>query len=332
MIGFTDIYHGTTTAHDVKLKIFTRRVEKFIDGLFQDAFFSGNDCYFWQVLLNFDLRGMGIHPVLLSEDWSFFQSLTDLIEKENNGLVKMRLALMVYCHIYESNLLPKMFRNLFMVLKDEAPNMGDFPLQRNRQEQTPEWKFKSIYDYSKNEEFNNLINEVYNKDIRNAFSHSDYVLSGEGMILKPERNMVTTIVDYDELSLTINKMFILYQIFMEAWDKYRKTTYKHGDFIKGVPNFGPMNIEITNDEEGNGFKTGNDMADKVSGEYLEVRKKNKPLIRARIRIQIGYVYNRPSYFDIRPRLPKNIIKMTFTTLYKMEAIPLFFPFNIKRGS
>lgn len=275
---------------------------------------------------------MGIHPILLSEDWSFFQSLTNLIERENDGLVKVRLGLVVYCHLYENNLLPKMFRNLFMVIKNEAPNMGDFPLQKNGQEQTPEWKYKFIHEYSKNEEFNNLINEVYIKELRNAFSHSDYVLSGKGMIVKPERNMVSSVIDYDDLSLIINKMFILYETFMEVWDKYRKTTYKHGDFIKGIPNFGHTNIEITNNEDGAGFKSGNDMADKVSGDYLEIRKKNRPLMRFRVRMQIGYVYNRPSYFAIRPMLPKNIHDMTFLEFCEIENLNLSFPFHIKRNS
>lgn len=287
-------------AYDVKLKCFIRRAERIIDGIFTSAFLSGNDCNFWLALLNPDPRGIIAYHVLQSEDMEFFISLTNLMNTDMPESTQIRLKLMTYCHLYENSTLPKLFRNLFMVINNQAPSMLDFKYQKNGLEQSPEWKYKSVFKIANNQEFKDLINEVFVGDIRHAFSHSDYVLTDREMVLSPERNVISQYLDIDDVLLTINKMFCFYEIAMKIWYKYQTEIYLDGDYIKGTPNLGFTNIKIINKNGRLGFETGDGPIDMAQGQYLILREKKKPIFRVRIRIQIAYVYNRPSFFDIKP--------------------------------
>lgn len=147
------------------------------------------------------------------------------IEK-NNPEMSIRLMLFLYSHLYEAKLIPRVIYNLLTLKKDGSYNERPFPKRNDKQERSTEYKIKDIkklLDEQGYEKLSLLLDEIFNEDIRNSFAHSDYNFSEKGMVINCNRNLHLKIIPFDELSYQLNIMFHFFEVFLNIWEKIRKS-------------------------------------------------------------------------------------------------------------
>ena len=116
--------------------------------------------------------------------------LKRLEEEKLSSAGHWRIGLLMYCQAVEMTAPQELLANLLRVLNGEKYHMKPFgSLGRTNKKKTFSWvppsapikyrELKRLAEKSNQSFLSDYINQFFNEDIRNAFSHSDYVLSGE---------------------------------------------------------------------------------------------------------------------------------------------------------
>jgi len=250
-----------------ELTDFQNEVLTKLDSLFETAFKGGYDFKFIQVLFGAGVMGMNIHQSM-RETMMLVSNMRKFISDKNYKDDNFRIGLMIYCHISEADFIPRILHNLLSV-KDGDYNAFPFP-RRGNLESSPKKKIEQLKE--KDEELGVLLEKIYNSDLRNAFFHSDYVLTVDGIAINVFRNMRQQTILYSELEDILQKMLFFFDCFMETWLAYKSEIYKKGDVIKGDDPFN--NWELIFEESNNqviGFKS---TYEKPVGDYLNRNIKN----------------------------------------------------------
>lgn len=172
------------------------------------------------------------------ETFHMYERMKELSLEQEYKDMKIRLALLLYCHIYEANFIPRILYNLLTLIESGSYNEWPFPYNAKKKwEPSADRKLEQIKEKAREIDLNsfaNLLDKIYDKKIRNAFFHSDYTFHSDGVLVSAERNVTTEIKTYEYINDLLNSMFIFFELFMEIWTKYKKS-YPNGYKIK-VPN------------------------------------------------------------------------------------------------
>lgn len=193
------------------------------------------------------------HPCAHShnETFTLYEEMHALALKQEYKDSRLRIVLLLYCHIYEADFIPKMLYNLLTLIIDGTYNEWPFPYNAKKQYgASADTKIKMIKEKALLLNLNNfvdLLDFIYDKKVRNSFFHSDYTFHPQkGIYFSVERNATTVLKTYDEMDVLLNAMFIFYETFIETWMKYKKS-YPDGYKIK-VPNAPLVNILMVDSE------------------------------------------------------------------------------------
>ena len=156
--------------------------------------------------------------------YDFIEVINEFKDSEDLKLQKrcLRMSLFLYCHLYESKLIPRMLYNLLTIQKDGSYNERPFPKRDEKQERSITYKMNDIYKLNKElgfEEYNSYLKEVFCDDIRNSFFHSDYNFNEEGLVLNCNRNMNLRIIKYNHYNYYLNLMINYFNSFLIASTK-----------------------------------------------------------------------------------------------------------------
>lgn len=248
------------------LNEFQKEIVYSLDNLFENAFKSGNDNLFIQTLFGARMMGMGVMDSII-ETKNFVEHFYNMLSDKNYIIDNIRIGLMLYCHIFETNFIPRVIYNL-IILQNGEYNCFPFPLTNNKWEMNPERKIEKIKE--KDSKIGALMKKIYDTDIRNAFVHSDYILTNKEIILSADRNMRSILLPFNELDEKLNNMLFFFDTFFETLINYKTKIYNSGDVIYGNSIAERWKILVNpEDNQVIGFEG---TWDNPSGEYLEKRK------------------------------------------------------------
>ncbi len=208
---------------------FEKDVISTMDALFEKAFKSRNDHLFIQILLGAKMMGMGVMDSI-NETINFVSHFRKFVSDKNYMVDNIRIGLMLYCHIYETNFIPRVIYNLITIQKKEY-NIFPFPLTNKKWEMNPERKIELIKQ--KDSRIGVLMEQIYDTNVRNAFVHSDYILTNKEIVLSADRNMRSIILPYEQLEEKLQNMLFFFDMFIETLMAYKTQIYNPGDVIYG---------------------------------------------------------------------------------------------------
>lgn len=244
---------------------FQKDVVLTLDSLFEQAFKSRHDNFFIQILFGAKMMGMGDMDSIV-ETKNFVEHFYNMLSDKNYIVDNIRIGLMLYCHIFETNFIPRVIYNLITTRKGEY-NCFPFPLTNGKWEMNPERKILKIKE--KDQKIGDLMQKIYDTNIRNAFVHSDYILTNKEIILSADRNMRSILMPFGELENKLNNMLFFFDIFFETLMSYKTKIYNSGDVIYGNNNAERWKILVNpKDNQVIGFQG---TFEEPHGKYLELR-------------------------------------------------------------
>jgi hypothetical protein len=155
------------------------------------------------------------------EDFNWFLELS---EEKRSIRCKIRVALLMYCQLVEMTAPHEILINLLNCLHGDRYSINPFGhLGRSKKNVAfsyvpPSAKAKFKYICTKAQEYNEReliksINTFFSDDIRNAFSHSDYIITDE--YFRYTSGGLAQQIKLEELSQLINECFSFYSAFMQ---------------------------------------------------------------------------------------------------------------------
>ena len=224
----------------------------------------------------------------LSESYQLAQQLISLIDAPLDKSLSIRLMLFLYCHLTEMDDLYNIVANLLLVTEGERYSMIPFRSLPNASAKlSPGYcgnpridQFKVLADRANFHEVGRVFETMFVRPVRNAFYHSDYILSPESFNIRKGEgvdvgNIVQSKVEYDwlipRLELGVNTAFAVMELLLEFSRSYRKDRIIQGRFA-GDGSW--MDIQLTTDADHGltGFRTPPDFA----SEAKPLDEKTKP--------------------------------------------------------
>lgn len=209
--------------------------------LFQTAK-KNDESEFIQVLIGFN--GMGDQRALthLYESREFIKDIKSLMQANPNKHSRTRLALLLYCHIFEMDELYNIIGNLLRIsIGLQQRYIPDLYNKHNQEPLTPTDKLLRLRKIAKQcrfEELVNGINTLYSNKIRNAFFHSAYslieddfcIVKGEGIKIG---NLLHKVLSIDSFLIPkINSSINFIESFFALIDE-SKLQYKENKIVQG---------------------------------------------------------------------------------------------------
>ncbi|MFW6030403.1 MAG: hypothetical protein ACOCRO_09140 [Halanaerobiales bacterium] len=186
------------------------------------------------------LEDYGWDPLLESDE--LISQFSRLLELPIKDIFKMRTLLFLYSHTTEIDDFYNITANLIRIIMGERYVLNPFKPELHPSGQaaySPKSKIERINEWSQEVNMNDL-GEVYNsfliKQVRNAFFHSDYVLSNnEFRIIKGEKinidGKITSSINYSLLIPRIELALNLVRKLISLVNKYR-SSYREEKVIK----------------------------------------------------------------------------------------------------
>jgi hypothetical protein len=172
-----------------------------------------------------------------------------------------RMQLLMYCHAIEMTAPQEILANLFRCLDGLEYVINPFghliKKKKNSFEYIPpsaKQKFKEINNLGNKVNENdllNIINSFYSDKVRNAFSHSDYILTSEGF--RFTEGQLPTEIQYEELDILIDNCFTFYSSFFASHKLWLKELAKMKKFYK-CPQYEVLELLANNKSGLYGFK------------------------------------------------------------------------------
>jgi hypothetical protein len=214
---------------------------KVLDALFNRAKETDEFEYVCALLRIRGAEDSGWDP--LEESRRAINDYSSLIEAPLRSDTKLRLALLVYCHIIESDAIYEVIENMLNITNGDRCNISPLAhlyIKRQKagvfQSSIPP-SAKKVVDHLKEHAANrgevqlaNLLGDMVDEKVRNAFFHSDYIIYKDEFRIRhggfPDARKVS------ELENIINRALLFFQSFLYAWTQH-KLTYKAAKIVKG---------------------------------------------------------------------------------------------------
>lgn len=200
----------------------------------------------------------------LKETEALFSDLVTLINAPFLLATRLRLALLLYCHLVEVKEIYRIIENLLRVIEGKRASITPFwDLYGNKKRITNRKppSAKQIIDYIKEHALKlgmrdlvDLFDEFFSNSIRNAFFHSDYVLYRDEFRSKeswfPEKISPSAInysqsIKINRVVEMINNCILFFQTFMRVYYEHRYS-YKQNKLVKARmgPNDSLIDIKL----------------------------------------------------------------------------------------
>ena len=183
--------------------------------------------------------------------------LREKAKKANSDTCANRIALLIYCHAIEMTAPHEMLSNLLRCLGGKSYVVKPFGhLTRVNKKQSFSWvppsakmkfrELKSQANDAKEEQLANYIDNFFNDDIRNAVSHSDYIITPDAF--RFTESGLPRQIPNEKLSETINNGFAFYDALLGCQRIWKKE-FSHLKKYHKWPNYEVLEI-LSNDEIG----------------------------------------------------------------------------------
>jgi len=173
--------------------------------------------------------------------------LSGLINAPIRDDTRLRLSLLMYCHITEATPIYCVIDNMFSIIEGErysfAPFHKLYTEDKKRDRLIPPSSRKLINHIKEHAAKLNesaivdLLDWMFNYEVRNSFFHSDYVLTPDDFRMRnncggDSAPHTQKAMPLDELADIINRGLLFFQAFWEVhWD--HKRSYKETKRVKG---------------------------------------------------------------------------------------------------
>lgn len=143
--------------------------------------------------------------------------------------IQDRIWLFTYCHLIEMSAPYDLILNLLRLSEGKCYTIDPFNLAEKRKGKSvfnkqpiiyPAGKIHTIQTYDKNNIIAPSLLEIYDNDIRNAFFHSDFVISKKEFHI-PSRP-IDSVFKLKDIREKARKAFIFYNLIFSFWESYRK--------------------------------------------------------------------------------------------------------------
>lgn len=155
-----------------------------------------------------------------------FEWMIDRAQEERGEVTALRIALLSYCQAVEMSAPHELLANLLRIRDGQECHVRPF-LHVTKKHSLIKWvppsastKFNELRQKAKSvgeEPLADFIEGFYNSDIRNAFSHSDYIITDEDF--RWTETGVARRMSLDELYELLNRCFCFYRAFFPVHEK-----------------------------------------------------------------------------------------------------------------
>ena len=211
---------------------FKNMSEKSVNNLFVKAKSIDEFAYIFALLgINSGMEDIGWQPI--NETHFLIQDIVSIIKIPLNEDTRIRLMLLLYCQITESNYLYHVLYNMFLCIeKKEPPKVFNF-LDQFQKGSPPSVKSKVKQicvkaDKLGHAEISTILNIIFDSSLRNAISHADFILFESELRLK-HGNQIKKL-KFDKVSHLIQNTLIFFHVFFEILANC-KMAYKDGHVI-----------------------------------------------------------------------------------------------------
>jgi len=208
---------------------------KLIESLFKEAKETDEFEFCCCLLRIRGVEGPGWDPLI--ESVQFMKQLSTLMENSSDPKLKTRLLLSLYCHATEIDDVYIIIANLFRIIKGDRYGSAIF---RNKKDKNghkinyPNQKLEEIEKLSENTKHEKIIEVMeyfLEKEVRNAFYHSDYILydntfnikNGKGILID---DLITPSIPLEwlipKMELGISFVFTLINLIQKNVTSYKK--------------------------------------------------------------------------------------------------------------
>jgi|LGVF01.1.fsa_nt_gb hypothetical protein len=205
----------------------------------------------------------------LSESDQLTHQLVSFIQAPIENSLKLRLTLFLYCHLTEMNDLYNIIGNLLRVIQGHryvmSPFIGEIH-ESKKEAKYPIAKIKRIKEWAEDvhlEKVGELLELFLVKEVRNAFFHSDYILTNDSFNIKHGKPVkIDNILQHNvplpwlvpRLQLAINIALGVINLTLDHIRSYKKDKIVKGRF---APDGSYLDIQLTVKEGYGlvGFKT-----------------------------------------------------------------------------
>jgi hypothetical protein len=182
------------------------------------------------------------------ESYVLINQAMSLINAPMEGAFKMRMLLLLYCHITEMNDFYNITANLLWIKQGQRYRIDPFYFELFEDRKTvysPERKCVRIGELSEKSNdlyFKDLYSDMVCKQVRNAFFHSNYtlhkdefrIIKGEGVSID---NTITSVVPWswlmDRIELTVNFAMHIFTLINNHRISYEDNKIVEGRILGG---------------------------------------------------------------------------------------------------
>ncbi len=185
-------------------------------------------------------------PGLQDARWDPFEESLEAVEdynwllskaKERGERCGLRIGLLMYCQLIEMNSVHEMLANLLRCIDGKTWIITPFShLQRGKNPPPISAKYKEIRDLAQKvseTKLSDYIESFLNEDIRNAFSHSDYIFTDTSLRWRNGRRSIE--IGLTELKALLFRCFQFFGAFIRAYKNFRFQMGKIKRFHKLQP-------------------------------------------------------------------------------------------------
>lgn len=215
------------------LSKFQLTIELCLDNLFISAKKEDEAAFVFALLgISSGCEDCGWDP--FSETYKLYDNFMRMLNCPINIDTQMRLGLLLYCQITESNLMWHVLYNMLLVVDESSPEIFNF-LEKYKNDRPPSVKSKvnEIVNKSKVlgfEEFGKIIDQIFDSQIRNAVCHADFILWNDEVRFKHKRSEVQK-KTFHKIWILLYKCFLFFESFNTILSKHR-FSYEDGYTIK----------------------------------------------------------------------------------------------------
>jgi uncharacterized surface protein with fasciclin (FAS1) repeats len=197
------------------LERFSSLVSETLENLFNAAKSKEELSYIFALLgLDSGMEDAGWKPI--SETWELLRDITSLANSPLKDDTKVRLLLLLYSQITEASFLYHVIYNMILSIDNKSARIFNFTeLYRGATPPSAKSKVSQICKKAVEIHHDNLkiiLEEVFDSRIRNAISHSDYILYKDEMRLKHKGGEILSI-KVNDVIFKINKAIIFFENF-----------------------------------------------------------------------------------------------------------------------
>lgn len=202
------------------------------------------------------------------KNWDPFEEVTQsfedlnwlrrVIKKKRPGKSDVRIALLMYCHAIEISAVHEILLNLLRIIDDQQFHISPFGhlFQKRKKSLTgippsAKTKFREIRQKSEKvglDGLSDVIKNFYNDEIRNAFSHSDYIIT-DGH-LRWRQGGLGRDMDLNRLSELVDHCFAFYGAFLWSYRQWKEDLGKMRKYHKDPRRYEVL--EILSDQKHGG--------------------------------------------------------------------------------